>query len=103
MSLTAYERETIIRFSDDGNFAIVYTCQRPMMTKLDKLCKTSKSDYKMISCDEDSKTYICPKNLISFRSAREKREYTEEQLLAMKERMSKMHSARINSTVQNMI
>jgi hypothetical protein len=45
--LTAPERETIILFSDEDNSCIVYTCSRPIMTKLDKLCRSNPESYKL--------------------------------------------------------
>jgi hypothetical protein len=68
MSLTADERETVILFSDESDVATIYTCARPIMTKLDKLCKSNPDTYKMIKEDSTSKTYTTKKNLISFRT-----------------------------------
>ena len=37
MHLTRYERETTIHFNEAEDTAIVYTCSKPVMNKLDKL------------------------------------------------------------------
>jgi hypothetical protein len=36
MSLTAPERETVITFNDEDDTALIYTAQRPTITKLRK-------------------------------------------------------------------
>jgi hypothetical protein len=97
-SLSASERETVITYSEENNIATVYTCQRPMMTKMDRLCKSNPDTYKLIKSDEYSKTYSMPKSLISFRSSKVKREYSEEQRKVMADRL---RQSRINSAVEN--
>ena len=58
-------------------FYIIYTSDSTTITKLDKKVKMSNSEWKLkeIHRLQDTKeiigkTYICPKNLISFRTAR---------------------------------
>jgi hypothetical protein len=79
LSLSAEERETIILFDDSSNECEIYTCSRPVMTKLDKLCKENPMNYKLIKHDANSKTYHTSKKYISFRSGTVKRELTEEE------------------------
>jgi hypothetical protein len=93
-SLTAPERETIITFDDEGNECQIYTCSRPVMTKLDKLCKSSPEHYKLKKRDEYSKTYTTDKRLLSFRSERQKRTLTEEQRRANIERLKKARESK---------
>jgi len=101
MSLAAYERETIIRFDDESNETTVYTCMRPMMTKLDKLVKSNPETYILVKEDSESKTYkIMNKKLVSFRTPTAKREYTDEQKLELSERGKRLAQSRINSTVK---
>ena len=89
MSLSAYERETIITFSDADDTVDIYTASRPMMTKLDKLCKSSPELYRLKGGDSISKTYICSdKNMISLRSKKVTRELSEEEKQAARERMA---------------
>jgi hypothetical protein len=85
--LTDFERETVITFDDSTNMAIIYTCQSPMKTKLDKLCKSNPDTYKLVKSDEYSKTYECPKKLISFRTPSAKRILTEDQKEELRTRM----------------
>lgn len=86
ISLSAEERETIILFSDADQECTVYTCSRPVMTKLDKLCKSNPKTWKLIKQDANSKTYQTKKSLISFRADKPKRELTDEDRQALSER-----------------
>jgi hypothetical protein len=63
------EAETIINFDESSDIAIVYTCSKKIMQRLDKLCLET-SVYSEKYRDEVSKTYVCPKNLIWFRKPR---------------------------------
>ena len=89
-SLSAEERETIIRFDDGSKECDIYTCSRPIMTKLDKLCKEKPHNYKLINDDGYSKESITNKGFISFRSGRVNRELTDEQREAASKRMKAM-------------
>lgn len=94
LSLSAEERETIVLFDDSGQRCQIYTCSRPVMTKLDKLCKSNPKSYQLEKQDECSKTYITDKRLISFRAEVQKRIMTEDQKQAAAERMKKMRGDR---------
>jgi len=66
MILTNEERETIIRYDHSGDECNIYTCDRTVMTKLDKLYKCTK-EYS----DGDgiyAKEYMTRRQLISFRT-----------------------------------
>ena len=87
MSLTAYERETIVNYNDGEDFATIYTASKFTMAKCEKL------GYKIIEkCTKGGEvvavTFKCPKNLISFRKKREKKVLTEEQKKAFLDRMN---------------
>jgi hypothetical protein len=88
-SLSAEERETIIRFDDNSNECDVYTCSRPVMTKLDRLCKDNPKNYKLVKQDAYSKEYKTSKRFISFRSGAVKRELTDDERQALSERAKK--------------
>jgi hypothetical protein len=85
-NMKAVERETIISFDDASDECQIYTCSRPVMTKLDRLCKSQPDNYKL------SKTYTTNKGLISFRADKQKREMTEEQKKAQSDRMKKLRA-----------
>jgi hypothetical protein len=63
--LTKAEMETTIRFDRETNECIIFTADKTVMTKLDKLYRCVRVD----DCGGDiSKTYATDKHLISFRS-----------------------------------
>jgi len=66
MTLSKYERETIITYSEDTDKADVYTCSKSIMRKLDKMCDYYPDTYRLIGKDEYSATYECPINRIRF-------------------------------------
>ena len=88
------EREVVIQFNTDTNVASVYTSDYSYMTKLDKLVKNNPDEWSLVNTayhdgDIVSKTYKCPKKLISFRgktSSGKLREYTDEEKRAIAER-----------------
>ncbi len=90
ISLSPAERETTILLNEEDDFAIVYTCSRPMMTKLNKLCKSSPKNYKIIEETEVSKTYeVHNKKLISFRTPTKRKPMTDKQKQKAAERLKK--------------
>lgn len=96
MTLTPLERETIVNYNDEDEYAILYTCQRTVMTKLDKLCIRCPKVYSLVKeVPDTSKTYkIASKNLISFRVPNI---MSDEQRLAAGDRLRKVNANKINS------
>lgn len=66
-NLTAYEQETIINFNNGEQEASIYTCNKALMKKLDNFCKRRPDLYKLDDKNENSKTYLFPKNLVTLR------------------------------------
>jgi hypothetical protein len=65
--LTQWETETNINFNNKDAEAKVYTCNKALIRKIDKLCE----NYQEIVCvehDEYSKTYTMPKSYIKIRT-----------------------------------
>jgi hypothetical protein len=94
VSLTASERETIITLNDEDETAQVYTAQRPWITKL----KRNPSAILLEEGSHDGSAWArfeLPKGLVSLRSTKVKRELTEEQREALRERMAHAREARI--------
>ena len=86
MSLSGIERETVIVSNDEDDTASVWTAQRPVITKL----RRNPSAVLIEEGQHDGSAWAkfeIPKGLISFRSARVKREYTPEQRAAAAARM----------------
>lgn len=99
IALSPEERETIVLFNDGGKECTVYTCSRPVMTKLDKLCKSNPKSWELIKQDLESKTYRTTKNLISFRADSVKREMTEEQRAKASELMKNINKRKPQNSV----
>lgn len=69
--LTKYEKETIINFNQDEDFASVYTCDEAWIRAMDKLVKKdSRASEDKEKRDEYSKTYIIPKKAVKVRLSR---------------------------------
>lgn len=90
------DQETVISFSRTCDVATVWTTDRTMMNKLDKLCEKSPSNYECFDVGRyvndkdqimDKSYYISDKTLISFRSAKVHRELTDEQKREVAERL----------------
>lgn len=67
MRVSRQEQETIITFNEAESTAEVYTHNRALIKKLDLLCGAYPYAFSVKLFDENSKTYIIPKNLISIR------------------------------------
>lgn len=92
MGLPSEDQETHITYGRNDNMAHIYATDSMTITKLDKLVEKS-SDWSMVrevrlKGELIGKEYSCPKNLISFRSA--KRSLTDEQKQAAGERLRKV-------------
>lgn len=93
-SVSYEEQETTISFSRDKDSAEIWTSDRTVMTKLDKLCEESPEYWKCKKVEKfldgslANKVYtVTDKTLISFRSKKVKRELTDEQRAELAERM----------------
>ena len=65
MKLSAYERETIILFNETSEPAEVFTYNKKMIRKLDRLAQKFPDEFKLKSDNGDGgMTYIVPKNRI---------------------------------------
>ena len=68
--LTRYEMETIVNYNAGEQTATVYTRDKAVMRKLDKLVADFPDIYKLTGQDEVSKTYSFPKSYVSYRKPR---------------------------------
>lgn len=82
MILSKYEQETIINYNQEEKTATIYTCDRSLISKLNKL---SEKDSTIIETngDEYSRTYTLPKKYISVKIPRQ---LSEEQRHKLAER-----------------
>ena len=99
-NITLEEQETTINFNRTQDAVDVWTSDRTVMTKLDKLCITAPDFYKLIAehkAQDDigaviSKEYrISDKRMLSFRSMKRTYSLTEEQ---KRERAERLNSAK---------
>lgn len=88
------EQETTINYNREEKTVDVWTSDRTVMTKLDRLCETAPENYKCIDIAKTrdgeliSKRYtIADKSLLSFRSKKVKVSLSEEQKQAKAERL----------------
>ena len=85
MKLSRYEQETIINYNAEEQTATVYTRDKTVMRKLDKLVSDFPDTYKLIDQTNIDKTYSMPKSHVNYRKPRnisdEQRERAREQRL----------------------
>lgn len=81
--LTRYEMETTVNYNAEEKTAILYTRDKAVMRKLDKLVEKCPETYKCIRETSIDKTYEFPKRLLSFRTPRV---LTDEQREKIRER-----------------
>ena len=99
MGITLEEQETIILHNRADKTAEVFTYDPSTKTKLNKLCKEYPNHFRLTKKNGDGgNTYEFPKNLISIRAPRAKRELTEEQKKVIADRFAENRTKpRINS------
>ncbi|MBO5032540.1 MAG: hypothetical protein J6D08_11760 [Lachnospiraceae bacterium] len=85
--LTRYEQETIINFNAGEQTATVYTRDRAVMRKLDRLVAEFPDTYKLTGQTDIDKTYSMPKSHVSYRKPRklsdEQREQARQRMLSV--------------------
>jgi hypothetical protein len=91
MSLSALERETVVTLNDAEDFAEIYTAQRPWITKLKKntaaeLIEEGRHDGSVWA------KFRVPKELISVRSKKVKRELSAARRAELAKRMRAVRS-----------
>lgn len=84
--MTPIEKETIVNFNEEEDFAEVYSCQKFIWTKCEKLGMKLTSTVKNKEGTIISKTYECPKKWIRFIKTREYSEEHKERLRKQLER-----------------
>lgn len=97
MSASLNEQETVIQISRDEDVAHIWTSDTMMMTKLDHRVEDSEEwtceEVQKIDGEVFAKTYICPKNFISFRGKKTQRVLTDEQKKAIADRLKASRNA----------
>ena len=88
-NLTKYEIETVVNYNAVEQTATVYTRDKSVMRKLDRLVADYPESYKMLSQTEIDKTYSMPKSYITYRKPRM---VSNEQREQARQRMAKINS-----------
>ena len=91
------EAETIITFSRLDARAHVYTTESTMLTKLKALLRKDPENWKLedytVSAEDPevltSVEFSCPRKLVSFRTTLPKKEYSDEEKIALANRFKK--------------
>ena len=68
--LSRYEQETIVNYNAEEQTAIVYTRDKAVMRKLDRLAADFPDTYKLIGQTDIDKTYSLPKSYVTYRKPR---------------------------------
>lgn len=84
--LTRWEMETTINYNADEKVAVLYTRDKAVMRKLDRMVEKCPNTYKCVRETDIDKTYEFPKRFLSFRAPRV---LTEEQREIMAKRLAK--------------
>ena len=77
--LTKYEQETIFSYNQEENFAIIDTCDKKLIRKLDKLCE-KQPIITVENQNQHGKTYKLPKKWIKISTPRQLSEKTRKEL-----------------------
>ena len=90
MALSKLERETIITYNEAEAEAEIYTYNRPLQRKLERLALECPEEVKLLYTDRTgSKTFRLPKKFVSVRAARQiSPELREKMAQVAKERFS---------------
>jgi hypothetical protein len=70
MKLTKYEQETIVNYNAGEQTASVYTADKTVMRRVDRLVAEYPEQYQLVEQTESSKTYSMPKLYVSYRKPR---------------------------------
>ena len=86
--LTKYEMETIVNYNAAEQTAIVYTRDKAVMRKLDRLVEAYPESYRLVEQTEIDKTYSMPKSYVTYRKPRMLSDKQREQA---RQRMEKLN------------
>lgn len=101
-SIPSEEQETTISYCRNEQGAEVWTSDRTVMTKLDRLTRDAPDSYSLQAADKDASGLICSKtyyikskSLLSFRSRTKSRDLTDEEREELRERGRTMRAAQL--------
>ena len=88
--LTKYEMETVVNYNAGEQTATVYTRDKSVMRRLDRLVADYPDTYKLLRQTDIDKTYSMPKSYVTYRKPRK---LNDEQREQARRRMAKLNSA----------
>ncbi len=88
-NLTKYEMETVVNYNAAEQMATVYTREKSVMRRLDRLVADYPDIYKLLKQTDIDKTYSMPKSYVNYRKPRMLSDKQREQA---RQRMSKLNS-----------
>ena len=88
--LTKYEMETVVNYNAREQTATVYTRDKSVMRRLDRLVADYPDIYKLLRQTDIDKTYSMPKSYVTYRKPRK---LNDEQREQARRRMAKLNSA----------
>lgn len=88
-NITKYEMETVVNYNAGEQVATVYTRDKSVMRRLDRLVADYPDSYKLLSQTEVDKTYSMPKSYITYRKLRT---VSNEQREKARQRMERINS-----------
>ena len=88
-NLTKYEMETVVNYNAGEQTATVYTRDKSVMRRLDRLVVDYPDSYKLLNQTEIDKTYSIPKSFVTYRKPRT---VSDEQREQARQRMAKLNS-----------
>ena len=88
-NLTKYEMETVVNYNAGERTATVYTRDKSVMRRLDRLVADYPESYKLLKQTEIDKTYSIPKSFVTYRKPRT---VSNEQREQARQRMAKINS-----------
>ncbi len=88
-NLTKYEMETVVNYNAAEQMATVYTRDKVVMRRLDRLVADYPDTYRLLKQTDIDKTYSMPKSYVNYRKPRMLSDKQREQA---RQRMSKLNS-----------
>lgn len=89
-NLTKYEMETVVNYNAGEQTATVYTRDKSVMRRLDRLVADYPDSYRLLRQTDIDKTYSMPKSFVTYRKPRA---VSNEQREQARQRMTKLNSA----------
>lgn len=89
-NLTKYEMETVVNYNAGEQTATIYTRDKSVMRRLDRLVADYPDSYRLLRQTDIDKTYSMPKSFVTYRKPRA---VSNEQREQARQRMAKLNSA----------